>query len=33
MMRIIVGIMAHHHRHHRASSAATSGRTGRVVAA
>jgi hypothetical protein len=33
MMRIIVGIFAHHRRHHRASAAATSGGTGRVVAA
>jgi hypothetical protein len=33
MMRIIVGIIAHHLRHHRTSSPATSGRTGRVVAA
>jgi hypothetical protein len=33
MMRIIVGIIARHRRHHRASAAATSGRTGRVVAA
>jgi hypothetical protein len=33
VMRIIVGIIAHHLPHHRTSSPATSGRTGRVVAA
>jgi len=32
-MRIIVDIIAHHLPHHPTSSAATSGRTGRVVAA